>query len=166
MKDQRGFTLVELMTASVLAGILFASAVPLFLMGQRAVRRQQRIAEAALAGDQIFEELSKELVFAGDIWIGDEGGSPLDAESWTAVYENVYHDRMDLELCVQDLGETSLYLRVRLADGDAVLYERAETLILLNRSTEKERQNLSVSGKINGDGATLWYQKASEVIQE
>lgn len=48
MKGTRGFTLVELMAAAMLAGAVLLTALPLMLMAQRTVRRLSGETAAAM----------------------------------------------------------------------------------------------------------------------
>ena len=50
MKGTRGFTLVELMAAAMLAGAVLLTALPLMLMAQRTVRRLSGETAAAMRG--------------------------------------------------------------------------------------------------------------------
>lgn len=55
MKGTRGFTLVELMAAAMLAGAALLTALPLMLMAQRTARRLSGETAAAMRGDAVFE---------------------------------------------------------------------------------------------------------------
>lgn len=50
MKGTRGFTLVELMAAAMLAGAALLTALPLMLMAQRTARRLSGETAAAMRG--------------------------------------------------------------------------------------------------------------------
>lgn len=52
MKGTRGFTLVELMAAAMLAGAALLTALPLMLMAQRTARRLSGETAAAMRGER------------------------------------------------------------------------------------------------------------------
>ena len=67
MKGTRGFTLVELMAAAMLAGAVLLTALPLMLMAQRTARRLSGETAAAMRGDAVFELAAGELRYAKSV---------------------------------------------------------------------------------------------------
>lgn len=72
MKGTRGFTLVELMAAAMLAGAALLTALPLMLMAQRTARRLSGETAAAMRGDAVFELAAGELRYAESVSLSEK----------------------------------------------------------------------------------------------
>ena len=104
MKGKGGFTIIELMTAVTLSGIVLMIALPLLLTGTGIGSRLMRREALITAGDGIFESVSRELKLAERIWIGDaDEGRPEEAEEWKA---------LSLSRQQELLGDTDLVVEV------------------------------------------------------
>lgn len=178
MMDRRGFTLIELMTVSMLAGILLVIALPLLILGQNAGERVRKTAELSAVGDGIFEYISEELKAAERLCIGDGKENRPAGGEWKALYvdtgrenvsdilmrwsgevssfdrlgepfyEEVSYLHTDLALDLRIVEENGVFLSVKLLDGGTVVYEREEVLWLLNLSSETDE---CVKGYEEGD---------------
>ena len=111
MKGTRGFTLVELMAAAMLAGAALLTALPLMLMAQRTACRLSGETAAAMRGDAVFELAAGELRYAECVSFGSFS---------------------DVEIGIRAAGERSLWLTVRVSQGEELLYERTGMVELLN----------------------------------
>lgn len=78
MKGTRGFTLVELMAAAMLAGAALLTALPLMLMAQRTARRLSGETAAAMRGDAVFELAAGELRYAESVSLSEKPWNRID----------------------------------------------------------------------------------------
>lgn len=80
-----GFTLVELMVASLLAGIALIIALPLILVGRNTDIRTEKKEAIALAGEAIFEYVADEMKFAGSVYLGNLTDHKPVGENWKSI---------------------------------------------------------------------------------
>ena len=124
MKGTRGFTLVELMAAAMLAGAALLTALPLMLMAQRTARRLSGETAAAMRGDAVFELAAGELRYAESV--------SLSEKPWNRIDGDTFGSFSDVEIGIRAAGERSLWLTVRVNQGEELLYERTGRVELLN----------------------------------
>lgn len=170
---KRGFTLVELMAAAFLSGIVLLIALPLILTEQKIGRRMEEKENTVMVGDAIFGYVKDELTYAERVFIGDNSERmPPDMENWKAIYvsgklENLSRKQARLVMEVCALKPCRLRLTVKLMDGEETIYERTEEIELLNLSLQKNGQiegdtgNVKSTAPMDGNGETplvLWYQ--------
>ena len=87
MKRRRGVSLVELMVAAMLSGMIFVAALPVLTIGRNVIYRANKREAGLTAGDAAFEYVANEMRFAERIWIGNEKEEiPPGEENWNAVY--------------------------------------------------------------------------------
>lgn len=170
MKGKNGFTMIEMMTAVTLSGIVLMIALPLLLTGTGISSRFMRREALVTAGDGIFEYAAREMKLAGRIWIGDaDEGRPEATGEWKEL--SLPHRRellgdADLVMEVNAVGRDRLRLTVRLLENGRTIYERTEVISLLNISlgepgriegcTDKSRTTMP---KDRAEAAlVLWYQ--------
>jgi len=155
MSRRRGTTLVELMTAMALAGMIFMIGLPVILTQKRIGRQMEEREAFVMAGDDIFSEVKEELMFGewslpGDGELSGEahlpggsdgtgeahlfGGSGMTGEAYlpgsSGGTEFLYGARAVVE--VYENGEDRVILAVKLVREDDVVYERTEEVHLLN----------------------------------
>lgn len=86
MREKRkGFTLVELMVAALLAGVALVIALPLILVGRNTDVRTEKREAVSLAGEAIYEYVADELKFAGRLYIGDLNEKRPEGENWKSI---------------------------------------------------------------------------------
>ena len=157
MKGTRGFTLVELMAAAMLAGAVLLTALPLMLMAQRTVRRLSGETAAAMRGDAVFELAAGELRYAECV--------SLSQKPWKRIDGDTFGSFSDVELGIRAAGERSLWLTVRVNQGEELLYERTGRVELLNvpfygtgRLEGSERTGQAAAGEAEGASCpAVWY---------
>lgn len=84
-QKRKGFTLVELMVAALLAGIALVIALPLILIGRNTDVRTEKKEAIALAGDAVYEYIADEIKFAGRLYIGDADGKRPAEGKWKSI---------------------------------------------------------------------------------
>lgn len=170
---KHGFTLVELMVAVLLSGIVLLTALSLILAERKIGRRMEEKENAIMVGNVIFEYVKDELMYAERVFIGDNGElRPPEDEDWKAIYvsgrlENLSAGQAELVMEVCALLPCRLRLTVRLEDGEEVLYERTEEIELLNLSLRENGQlegettkakSTKPAGESKETPLVLWYQ--------
>lgn len=157
MKGTKGFTLVELMAAALLAGAVLLTAFPLMLMAQRTARRLSVETAAAMKGDAVFELAAGELRYAECV--------SLSEEPWKHIGADTFKRFPDVELRIQAAGERRLRLTVRVNQGEELLYERTGLVELLNvpffgtgRLEGSGRNGQTAAGEEEDDSLpAVWY---------
>lgn len=154
MKGTRGFTLVELMAAVMLAGAVLLTALPLMLMAQRTACRLSGETAAAMRGDAVFELAAGELRYAESV--------SLSEKPWKRIDGDTFGSFSDVEIGIRAAGEGSLWLTVRVNQGEELLYERTGRVELLNvpfygtgRLEGSERTGQSAAG--GASCPAVWY---------
>lgn len=157
MKGRHGFTLMEVMIAAMLSGMIFLAALPLILTGQKLARQMEEKEAANIAGDAVFEDVKEKLMYADRIFLGnDPENELLDEGEWKPVCGSCSMRGMDMvtEFCT--VGSDCIRLTVKLVNEKKCIYERTEEVRLLNLSLHEDRQ---IEGDADGKEQTvLWYQ--------
>lgn len=87
MKSRGGFTLVEIMVASMLAGILVASAFPMVITGKKILEKEQRQESAAFYGESVLSYIADELETTDKVFLGDLSSVELlGPGNWEVLY--------------------------------------------------------------------------------
>lgn len=84
-EGKKGFTLVELMVAALLAGVALVIALPLILVGRNTGARTEKREAVSLAGEAIYEYVADEVKFAGRLYIGDLNEKRPEGENWKSI---------------------------------------------------------------------------------
>ena len=121
-----GFTLVEVVIAVMLSGVLMLAAFPMLTTGRNLVTKMQHRWEAAVIGDGVFQQASTELQNNGEVYIET-------MEDWEERF-----DSYDVELDVTWEEPDWMVVSVSLIRQDTVLYERCEWIPYLNGRLQKE----------------------------
>lgn len=126
MRRRRGTTLIELMAAAGLSGMILLIALPVILTGKRISRKMEERTEMFMAGDGIFSYMKEEIMFSEEdtIRLAENDGKPFLHEV-SAVIET---DEKEPD-CVM--------LTVKLIREDEILYERTEEVHRLNQTGEE-----------------------------
>lgn len=148
MKDRGGFTLVEVMAAAMIAGILILSAFSCFRMGYKVLYERQNRETINMVGDGIFDMAADELRTAGAIFLSDEEAAvPADRRKWNMIRGDMFSLDEEVILYAEADGENRITLTVRLERNGEICYERTDTFVTLNAK------------EIYGDGGLIiWYQ--------
>lgn len=152
MGQQKGFTLIELMTASLLAGMILVIALPFLILGQNTIGITGKAAEISVKGDAMFEYISDELKMADDIWLAYDGGEPPENGEWNVLYIG----DSDFILDVQVLNPSGILLSVVFEENGQVLYEREEAIWTVRLATDSNVK------RGRDKGVILWYRKRSD----
>ena len=116
MENKRGgFTLVEVMTAILLFGMLMLPIFPMRRMMVRVLERTGDQEHAEMIGDAVFRHVTDGLQ-TGAIRVGE-----LDELSLDTFCE----DDLVLEISVEDSSESRVFIRITVSEGARVLYERS-----------------------------------------
>ena len=116
MENKRGgFTLVEVMTAILLIGMLMLLIFPMRRMMVRVLERTGDQEHAEMIGDAVFRHVTDGLQ-TGAIRVGE-----LDELSLDTFCE----DDLVLEISVEDSSESRVFIRITVSEGARVLYERS-----------------------------------------
>ena len=116
MENKRGgFTLVEVMTAILLFGMLMLRIFPMRRMMVRVLERTGDQEHAEMIGDAVFRHVTDGLQ-TGAIRVGE-----LDELSLDTFCE----DDLVPEISVEDSSESRVFIRITVSEGARVLYERS-----------------------------------------
>ena len=116
MENKRGgFTLVEVMTAILLFGMLMLLILPMRRMMVRVLERTGDQEHAEMIGDAVFRHVTDGLQ-TGAIRVGE-----LDELSLDTFCE----DDLVPEISVEDSSESRVFIRITVSEGARVLYERS-----------------------------------------
>ena len=116
MENKRGgFTLVEVMTAILLFGMLILLIIPMRRMMVRVLERTGDQEHPEMIGDAVFRHVTDGLQ-TGAIRVGE-----LDELSLDTFCE----DDLVLEISVEDSSESRVFIRITVSEGARVLYERS-----------------------------------------
>ena len=116
MENKRGgFTLVEVMTAILLFGMLMLLIFPRRRMMVRVLERTGDQEHAEMIGDAVFRHVTDGLQ-TGAIRVGE-----LDELSLDTFCE----DDLVPEISVEDSSESRVFIRITVSEGARVLYERS-----------------------------------------
>lgn len=116
MENKRGgFTLVEVMTVILLFGMLMLLIFPMRRMMVRVLERTGDQEHAEMIGDAVFRHVTDGLQ-TGAIRVGE-----LDELSLDTFCE----DDLVPEISVEDSSESRVFIRITVAEGARVLYERS-----------------------------------------
>lgn len=100
------------------------TALPLMLMAQRQPCRLSGETAAAMRGDAVFELAAGELRYAECV--------SLSEKPWKRIDGDTFGSFSDVEIGIRAAGERSLWLTVRVNQGEELLYERTGRVELLN----------------------------------
>lgn len=116
MENKRGgFTLVEVMTAILLLGMLMLLIFPMRRMMVRVLERTGDQEHAEMIGDAVFRHV------ADGLQTSAIRGGDLDELSLDAFCE----DDLVPEISVEDSSESRVFIRITVSEGARVLYERS-----------------------------------------
>lgn len=150
MRRHGGFTLVEVMTASFLAGMIFLTAMPVILFGKRSIRQMAEREAAAMIGDSVFEEAKEKLMYAKRVCLAYEADED-SADEWRRIGGDFSWEDMEMTLEACAMGPDRLEFAIRLWKNGQCVYERRELIPLLNLVLNGNRME-------EGDSASdLWY---------
>ena len=161
MKRRSGFTLIELVVAMVLGGMLSAVLVPILPIAQKQNYQAQNTAAASQAGESIYSYVVDLLNSADRIYLGDDSDHPENPEDWNqlsvnenglltlngaTVYGQDYQNDCNLILQAQAQGRNSLSLTITLQQikgEQATLYQRTAAF-------QPSTLNAQVTGALEG----------------
>lgn len=180
MKNRRknttgGFTLVEVVIASMLVGMVMLAAFPMIITGRDILERRQKEMESSLLGDSVFDCVVKELQNADQIFVGTEEEveafcENLEFENWSFVEMDLGSDVFDVEIEIEPVDNEWVFLGVKLISERDILFEREEVVPILNfglfEKDEIEKNGGSVffasDGKNGEPEIKIWYRVVSE----
>ena len=129
MKDQKGFTLVEVVIASMLLGMVFLSAFPCLSAGYQIIKKEQTNTEAQIIGDRAFDRVLKEVQSAGTMYAGIyEEDSLYEENLGDSEFSKL---GFDIEVTSESMDGHWINLTVILKKEETVIYQRTEIRPLL-----------------------------------
>ena len=129
MKDQKGFTLVEVVIASMLLGMVFLSAFPCLSAGYQIIKKEQTNTEAQIIGDRVFDWVLKEVQSAGTMYAGIyEEDSLYEENLGDSEFSKL---GFDIEVTSESMDGHWINLTVILKKEETVIYQRTEIRPLL-----------------------------------
>lgn len=172
MKNEKGFTLVELLTASWIAVMIVLAITPLISFEQKIVLQNRKQAEAKIIADAVFESAAKKLVMADAVILGTPDDSVLAVQDgWYNLCLDhqryaLFHFTQDVRLYACKESDCHLRLGVSVMEGDETLFEHSELLFLLNMNLRKEGIIEAVTNDEIFDECCevdeIWYRKTDE----
>lgn len=176
MRAKKGFTLIELIVAMVLATMLLGALIPLLVTAQKSTYDAQKKTRAAQAGEAIYTYIAGQLRSAERVFLGDGTQAPADppAEQWNQItvgangclsvngvtpYPESYQEGAALTLTAQGHDRTALDLTVRLGD----LYDKTSSFSLQNLIRTGFSQTEGIVGQAlsapaaSGGALTIYY---------
>lgn len=177
MRTKKGFTLIELIVAMVLATMLLGALIPLLVTAQKSTYDAQKKTRAAQAGEAIYTYIAGQLRSAERVFLSDGTAVPTDppAEKWNQItvgadgllkvngvtpYPGSYQEGAALTLTAQGHDRTALDLTVQLGE----LYEKTSAVSLQNLIRTGFSQTEGVVGKAlsaqqtdAGGALTIYY---------
>lgn len=120
MKNQKGFTLMEVMIASMLTAMLLFSAFPLIKMGFYVTEQRQRQEAVQILGDGMFESALELLTEGEQMEVRKKLQTIFSNEEYQVFWE------------MWELEENWMVLHVNIMDEKECVYEREETIPVLN----------------------------------
>lgn len=170
---KRGFTLIELIVAMVMAVLLLGALVPLMTLSQKENYDGQRQTRANQAGEAIYEYVAGQVRAANRVFVGHGAPGEADAlypddwENWNritvdengqltvngqTIYPADYQQTCTLQLQARGRDRTVLDLTVRLADArgennKGLLYEKESAVTLQNLTLNAFAQTEGLVGE-------------------
>lgn len=170
-----GFTLVEVVIASMLVGMVLLAAFPLIKTGRSILERRQKELECSWIGDGIFEFTMKEIQNADRMFVGTEDEfnefcEETDPEQWKQLKIDSDGHGLDVEITLEPVEQEWMLLGVRLIEKETVLFEKEEVVPVLNFGLLKKEGLEGTGGPVlfRGDKETresernIWYRAISE----
>lgn len=137
MKNQNGFTLVEVVIVSMLFGMILLAASPLIFAGYQAVKREQIKTEAQMVGDRVFDRIVSELRNADRVSFGTYGELEMayheDVETWETLELELYELGFEIKVTAESVESNWIRLTVVLEKEEEVVCQREELVSLLNQ---------------------------------
>ena len=115
-----GFTMIEIMVASMLLTMVLAAAFPLIRTGKAIAVQKQRAMEIEILGDSVFKQAEKELQIA------------MNLDEWDKTDTRLDQYGLELEILAEPMEDGWYVLRVELSDEATVQYIREERILVLN----------------------------------
>lgn len=139
----KGFTMIEVVIASMLIGMLLLTAFPLFKTGKSLINQKQKDLELSILGDGVFAGIKKEFQNAEIVYFGtEEALSEIYGDStestWNLLDINLDRHGLDMEIEAELLEEGWMFLCVQMSEEGNIRYKREETILLPNYEIYKE----------------------------
>ena len=116
---QGGFTLVEVMTVTMLFGLMLLMIFPMRQMLRRVLTHADRQEQAEMVGDAAWRYAAEKLE-TGAVERGEISGISLD---------EFCLDGLSAELSVEETDTYRVFFTVTVSDGEDVLYERGGSVL-------------------------------------
>lgn len=120
MRNRKGFTLIEVMAASMLTCMLFLSAFPLIKMGMQVTEQRQKQEAVQILGDGMFEAALDLLTEGERFAVWKKLRTIFSSDEYKVFWE------------MWEPEENWMVLHVNLMDGKECVYEREEMIPVLN----------------------------------
>ena len=124
-RQSPGFTMIEVMIASLLMTMILAAAFPMFRTGKGIADQKQRTMEIEILGDSVFERAEKELQ------------NTMSLDGWDKADTRLERYGLDMEVLAEPMEEGWHVLRVELSDDESVQYIREEWILVPNYGKRK-----------------------------
>lgn len=130
MKDHKGFTLVEVIIASMLFGMVFLAAFPFMSAGYQMIKKERIKTEAQMVGDRVFDRMIGEILNVETMQAGAHGEEDYYEES--ILGSEFSKLGFDIDTSAEPMEDHWIHLTVILKKDENIVYQRTEMSPLLN----------------------------------
>lgn len=132
-----GFTMIEVVVASMLLTMVLLTAFPMFRTGKAIVDRKQRTQEIEFLGDRMFDRVARELQHTEIAYFGTKGAAyrldeSMFPDSLDDLEDRLEQYRLDVEILAEPMEDGWFLLLVKLSEDGTVQYNREEMILSLN----------------------------------
>ena len=132
-----GFTMIEVVVASMLLTMVLLTAFPMFRTGKAIVDRKQRTQEIEFLGDRVFDRTARELQHAEIAYFGTEDAAyrldeSMFPDSLDDLEDRLEQYRLDVEILAEPMEDGWFLLLVELSEDGTVQYNREEMILSPN----------------------------------
>ena len=132
-----GFTMIEVVVASMLLTMVLLTAFPMFRTGKAIVDQKQRTQEIEFLGDRVFDRTARELQHAEIAYFGTENvayrlDESMFPDSLDDLEDRLEQYRLDVEILAEPMEDGWFLLLVELSEDGTVQYNREEMILSPN----------------------------------
>jgi len=168
MKENKGFTLIELIIVIVILSIVLSIALSIFIPMFKAVEQNRKFNEAKYVGDGVCAFIESKLIYAADVSVGANftaalpsgmSAARIDANAVNGLYSEEFYNGMNVTYTVLEAGGCVLSITVEVQDSaDEQKYNKTVTIKCINM----ESRGISMNAAVGLTGSpVIYYREAS-----